>query len=561
MISLGLSSFITVLLSAVVGVLMAVLANIFVTGSKSIASFWDDGFNGLNVSPLLDFTLLGLALAALIIFMLRRWFKFDRVHGPADSIYAAHLTESNINLRSGFQSSLIAFVSVSGGAPVGQYGPLVHLGGVVGSIFNRSLTLTKASSDVWIGCGVAAAIAAGFQAPIAGVVFAHEAVLRHLSFRAITPICVASITSYALTKNWFNLDPIFYMEFPSVELLWSIPILIISGSIFGLVAVIFMKSLFWFGALGKTMEHNLFVSLFLAFAACALIGTISPEVLGLGSETINAIFIGGYTLGSLLVILTLKIIASSMSIGFGMYGGVFSPALFLGASTGGCLTKLFGALGVVLPSHLLPVAGMASVAACVVGAPLSMVIIVLELTLSYELAVIAMVSTAVSIQVASLWFGHSFFDEQLTKRGINLSGGRTALQLSHMRVEEILTQDYVCFSSSDTVGYGLRELKNNLRSEGYCVDKGLNFVGKFRVIDLLDANKKMRLVDFCLREPITLSANDSVLDAVNIAKSFVGDSMPVLCREKKRLLGVVSEGDIFKAYIKAQNQASKVEHV
>jgi CIC family chloride channel protein len=71
----------------------------------------------------------------------------------------------------------------------------------------------------------------------------------------------------------------------------------------------------------------------------------------------------------------------------------------------------------------------------------------------------------------------------------------------------------------------------------------------------------MRLVDFCLRAPITLSANDSVLDSVNIAKSFVGDSMPVLCREQKRLLGVVSEGDIFKAYIKVQNQASKVEHV
>jgi CIC family chloride channel protein len=561
MISLGLASSITVLLSAVVGVLMAILANIFVTGSKSIASFWGGGLNGLNISPEFDFTLFGLALAALIIFMLRLWFKFDRVHGPADSIYAAHLTNSKIDLRRGLQSSLIAFVSISGGAPVGQYGPLVHLGGVVGSIFNRWLALTKASPDVWIGCGVAAAIAAGFQAPIAGVVFAHEAVLRHLSFRAITPICVASITSYALTKNWFNLDPIFYMEFPSVELLWSIPILIVSGSIFGLVAVMFMKSLFWFGALGKKIEHNLFISLFIGFAACAVIGTVSPEVLGLGSETINAIFIGSLTLGSLLLILLLKIIASSVSIGFGMYGGVFSPALFLGASTGGCLTKLFSLLGVFLPSHLLPVAGMASVAACVVGAPLSMVIIVLELTLSYELAVIAMVSTAVSIQVASLWLGHSFFDEQLMKRGVNLSDGRTNLQLSQMSVEEISTQDYVCFSPSDNVGYGIRELKNNLKSEGYCIDKGSNFIGKFRVIDLIDADKEMRLVDFCLSAPIVLSADESVFDAVNIAKNFVGDSMPVLCREKKQLIGVVSEADIFTAYIEVQNQASKVEHV
>ena len=174
---------------------------------------------------------------------------------------------------------------------------------------------------------------------------------------------------------------------------------------------------------------------------------------------------------------------------------------------------------------------------------------------------IAMVSTAVSIQVASMLFGHSFFDEQLMKRGVNLSDGRTNLQLSQMSVEEILTQDYVCFSPSDNVGYGIRELKNNLKSEGYCVDEGSNFIGKFRVIALLDADKEIRLVDFCLRAPIVLSADESVFDAVNIAKNFVGDSMPVLCREKKQLIGVVSEADIFTAYIEVQNQASKVEHV
>ena len=270
--------------------------------------------------------------------------------------------------------------------------------------------------------------------------------------------------------------------------------------------------------------------------------------------------LAGLTLGSLFALLICKLLASSCARLWDVWRGVCASTFFGGVSRW-IFNKAFWCSWCCIARAFVTNCRHGLVTACVVGAPLSMVIIILELTLSYELAVIAMVSTAVSIQVASLWFNHSFFDEQLTKRGINLSGGRTALQLSHMRVEEILTQDYVCFSSSDTVGYGLRELKNNLRSEGYCVDKGLNFVGKFRVIDLLDANKKMRLVDFCLREPITLSANDSVLDAVNIAKSFVGDSMPVLCREKKRLLGVVSEGDIFKAYIKVQNQASKVEHV
>ena len=564
MFELIFSSVLVILLSVLIGGFMAVLGNVFVAGSKSAAGFWTNEIGSINVfffDVSVPFALVGLALAAIIIYLLRRLFLLDRFHGPADSIYAAHLAKSNIDMGKGLQSTLIAFVSIAGGAPVGQYGPLVHLGALVGSSFHKFLTVTKTSSDLWIGCGVAAAIAAGFQAPIAGVVFAHEAVLRHLSFRAITPILVASITSYALTKNWFNLEPLFYMQFPSVELLWSIPSLLISGIVFGIVAVLFMRSLFFFAAMGKKFEHHIFVALFIAFLTCASIGTVFPAILGFGSATINSIFVGGLTLGSLLALLICKLLASSVAIGFGMYGGVFAPALFLGASAGGFLTKLFGVLGVALPAHLLPIAGMASVTACVVGAPLSMVIIILELTLSYELAVIAMVSTAVSIQVASLWFNHSFFDEQLSRRGINLLKGRTDLQLSQMKVTSILTQEYVFFSPGALIKDGINNLKKMEKSEGYCVDSQNKFLGKFLLVDLLGADENLALADFCLSAPIVLSESNSVLDAVKIATEFVGESMPVLSSDTGHVLGVISEADIFKAYINVQDQASKTEHV
>lgn len=564
MLGLVFSSVMVILISAILGVFMAVLGYVFVAGSKYFAGFWTNEFSYFNISFFdfsVPFAVVGLALAAVIIYLLRRLFFLDRFYGPADSIYAAHLAKSNIDMGKGLQSTLIAFVSIAGGAPVGQYGPLVHLGALVGSSFHKFLSITKTSSDLWIGCGVAAAIAAGFQAPIAGVVFAHEAVLRHLSFRAITPILVASITSYALIKNWFNLEPLFYMKFPSVELLWSIPSLLISGFVFGILAVLFMRSLFFFAAMGKKFEHYMFAALFIAFITCASIGTVFPAILGFGSETINSIFVGGLTLGSLLALMICKLLASSVAVGFGMYGGVFAPALFLGASAGGFLTKLFAILGVVLPAHLLPIAGMASVTACVVGAPLSMVIIILELTLSYELAVIAMVSTAVSIQVASLWFNHSFFDEQLLKRGINLLKGRTDLQLSQLKVTSILTQEYVFFSPGALIKDGIKELKNSGKSEGYCVDSHNKFLGKFLLVELLGADENLALLDFCLSSPIVLSESNSVLDAVKTATDFVGESMPVLSSDNGHVLGVISEADIFKAYINVQNQASKTEHV
>ena len=129
---------------------------------------------------------------------------------------------------------LAAFISLGGGAPVGQYGPLVHFGAAIGSYLSELFGSRRITADVFIGCGVAAAIAAGFHAPIAGVVFAHEAVLRHFSFRAITPIAIASITSAWFSSAMFGGQPIFQIDVVLPDLLPLVPTLLASGLFFGL---------------------------------------------------------------------------------------------------------------------------------------------------------------------------------------------------------------------------------------------------------------------------------------------------------------------------------------
>ena len=177
-------------------------------------------------------------------------FDIDRWHGPADSIYAAHRTDNELDLRAGIGSTLAAFISLGGGAPVGQYGPLVHFGAAIGSYLSELFGSRRITADVFIGCGVAAAIAAGFHAPIAGVVFAHEAVLRHFSFRAITPIAIASITSAWFSSAMFGGQPIFQIDVVLPDLLPLVPTLLASGLFFGLIAILFMKLLFAGGKIG-----------------------------------------------------------------------------------------------------------------------------------------------------------------------------------------------------------------------------------------------------------------------------------------------------------------------
>ena len=155
--------------------------------------------------------------AALVVVFIRTTLGVVKWAGPADAMYAAHQINEPLDIKRGFASTLAAFTSASGGASVGQYGPLVHFGATMGVWVKRFLT-SRLSHDVYLGCGVAAAISAGFNAPIAGVVFAHEAVLRHFSLRAIAPIAVASVTASALGTSWFPRVSGFDVSFSVPEL-------------------------------------------------------------------------------------------------------------------------------------------------------------------------------------------------------------------------------------------------------------------------------------------------------------------------------------------------------
>ena len=152
----------------------------------------------LNFAPIIT-----LIVAALVINFIKKRTEIKRFHGPADSIYGAHRTDNEIDTKTGYFSTFAALISAGGGASVGQYGPLVHFGATLGTSI-RILTRNALSTDIFIGCGTAAAISAGFNAPIAGLVFAHEALLRHFSIKAITPIAISSFTAAAVSERVFG---------------------------------------------------------------------------------------------------------------------------------------------------------------------------------------------------------------------------------------------------------------------------------------------------------------------------------------------------------------------
>jgi CIC family chloride channel protein len=543
------------------GLVMSLVSNGFVAGVVWLTSLRETQLAAwLGLEPVLAamMPLICLLVAAFLILQVRRLFGITRWHGPADSIFAAHRTDNELDIRSGFGSTIAALISAGGGASVGQYGPLVHFGATMGSAF-RALTGGMLTTDVFIGCGVAGAIAAGFNAPIAGVVFAHEAILRHFSMRAIAPIAVASISSSWFSQQIFGAAPLLDFASMALDLGIVLPAALVLGPVFGLVAVVFMvcvRSSLRFAATSGWSPARL---VFLAAGITGLVGIFVPEVLGLGTGPLRIILDGGYAETYLLVLLAGKMILTALCIGFGLFGGVFSPALFVGAAAGAIGGRIAAGILGVSAAPALAICGMAAVASAVIGAPVAGVMIILEMTMNYQLALAAMLSVVTCCMVSNLLFGHSFFDRQLLDRGIDVSQGRGHIEMMETPVLGIVSDDFVRIDSMETPKAAMKSLVVANLSEGYLISDRQELVGKVTLQRLVSLRNGATLKGAADRTPLSIKHDASLQQAIEVASGFVGESIPVVDRETGRLHGVVTEADLFQLYLSLQTRIADLE--
>ena len=543
-----------------IGLLIAITANGFIRIVAIATEF--------RISlPWLEFTfnnqtyslssIVSLLLAATIIALIRKWLDIKQWEGIADTIYAAHRESPQINTKQGLGSTLSALVVISGGGSVGQYGPLVHFGSTLGLFIKNHFKL-KMNPDIFIGCGVAAAISAGFNAPLAGILFAHEAVLRHFSLRAIAPIFIASFSASAFGEYFFgSAQTIFDLSQVVPPLNEILPILILLGPIYAVIAVTFMTSLRAANKLAGNSGKYRPALPFFAALICGSVGVMFPEVLGLGVEAINELIAGNFPVTKVSVLLLLKIGMTALCIGFGLFGGVFSPALFIGVSAGSLAASLFVLFGYTNLEQVIVISGMAAVSASVIGAPITSVLIVLELTGSYEYGVAAMVAVIISSLVTYRLFGLSFFDRQLLDRGIDMRLGRESIALSQRMVTTCVATPYVRVGPELSGDEAYRLMKDSGVVESYVINESNEYLGKLDIFGAIGASTNS-IVDFLLPEPITLSEDDSLQTAMAKTVDFIGESIPILSVDKKSLTAVVSEGSIFQAVIDVQNTVSKI---
>ena len=541
-----------IFLAIVMGVVVAIVANYFVSFAQLAIQARND-FTGFSINIAgTDRSLvpiIGMLLAACLVIVVRRIFGITKWSGPADSIFAAQQSKERLDVRLGIGSTLAALINASGGASVGQYGPLVHFGATVSEIIVR-FSKIELDRDIFIACGVAAAISAGFNAPIAGVLFAHEAILRRFSVGAIAPISVAAIVASAFNQRFFSSDLSYAVPEVSNELIQLLPLLLVSGIVCSLIAILYMYAIRKTQSMGANSKYSFNQLLFFSAIVCGTIGTFIPEALGLGLDEINQIINQEFSLSFLFALLAVKILLTALCLGLGFYGGVFGPALFVGAATGGILafaTSVFG-----LPTdmaYVIIVASLAAVGSAVIGAPLTVVMIVIELTGSYQYGLGALLTVILCSLFTFRFFGLSYFDRQLMDRSVDLRKGREFLALSQTLVSEVKGSDYLSFGAETKPEEVLIAMKEKLCTEAYICDENQTLIGKVTIHSITGIENLSEGID---KEPIVIPSSSNLNQARSIASDFVGESIPVT--DGGKLVSALTEGDIFTRVLELEDK-------
>ena len=552
----------TLLLGTIIGSIVSVSVYGFLALIELFSSILDNlnennsPIEGFINNPIKSFTLYIIVPSSigLLVGYLRSFTNDKRWHGPPDVILSAHSRNNPLNIKAGFLTSFSAICSITAGGSVGQYGPLVHFGATIGAEIKKFFK-KNGNMQIFLGAGVAAAISSGFGAPIAGLVFAREVILRHQSLASFGPILVSSLVSYFITKLFFGFTPILPASLGGINSFQEFPALVFSGLICGFVAIIYMKGLThpkYFFNISKI--HPWFQPA-IAGLICGVVSIFMPEVTGLGTETIKNILSGNVASHMALYFLILKLFLTVFCLRLGLIGGVFAPALFLGACAGILVGTFFTFLIPETNVALFAIASMAAVGSCVIGGPLANMMIIFELTSDYQATLAAGISIVFASLVSTKFIGQSVFDKVLLNRKINLDLGDENLELQSIKVKEISHSKFCKLSNDQSVKYAINFLSKNEVSDGYLLDKNGILVNKVELFELINIkNKNTKLKSLKINNFIKLKSDTNILDAINICKDFIGESIPIIDRDGK-IKGIITESDLFSIYITtAKNQ-------
>ncbi len=515
-------------------------------------------------------TLLIPILAGLAVGLIIRKISNNAPHGILESIKAAHNIKPSLPLRDGLKSSLAVIVSMGSGASVGHYGPIAHLGTTIGSALTRVFQATHFTGSIAIGCGAAAAIATAFNAPLAGIVFSHEVILRHYSLRSFAPIAISASTGYFMSHVVFERPPLFEVEQVENILPTEYAVFVFIGITGAFIAAGLVRSVLKAQQLSRSVPVQQHLKPAIAGICLGITALWMPEILNLSSKTLELTFVNEFFSSSdLLLIFIARFLLTAICLGFGFAGGIFSPSLLIGALFGALVGVTLESLGGIEDTNVAVyiICGMMAVTSPIVGAHLTSILIIIELTGSYDLATASMVSVVFSNLIAYRLFGRSLFDLQLRNQQFDLSMGRDKVILNQISIKSYINRDIKIYESNSSMRLVWEGLKQTGETEAYVVDETHRYAGTIKLPYLISIYENLdqsgTALEHAKKETLIFTTHTTIWEAMESMTDFIGESIPVIAGNGPgygQFVGVVHETDIIKAYLETVQSIRNEEH-
>lgn len=461
--------------------------------------------------------------------------------------------DGRLPFRQALIKAMSSLLSISSGGSIGREGLITHLTATAASKCGQLAGWQPYRLRLLVACGAAAGIAAAYNAPVAGAVFAAQIVLGNFSMNLFAPLVFASVVATMVSRSFFGIEPQYevplYLQFTHIsQLPWFLPV----GVLAGLLGAVFLKLLRRTERLFGKLGRPLYLRLALGGLAVGAIATAFPQVWGNGYGATNQILHGQYSALFLLGLFGAKLAATLMTVGSGAVGGVFTPTLFLGAALGGLFgATLHAAQLTTLPTAAFALVGMGSVLSATTHSPLLAMIMVFEISLNYTLMPPLMVACAVSTLLARRLDRETIYTEPLRQKGLATERETgEAGAATRQTVGDLMRDPVPPLRQTAT----FREIADRFLTSPNnflpVVDDRRALVGLVALQDLkeyLNAGQELSGViayDVMRPPPVCLTPNQSLLDALPVLLTSEQRNIPVVNSLKERqLVGTVARAE------------------
>ncbi len=519
--------------------------------------------------------LLAMGMAGLIVgFVIDRWAREAKGHGVPEVMEAVALRGGLIRPRVAVAKVLASSITIGTGGSAGREGPIVQVGAALGSTIGQYFHFSGDRIRTLVACGAAAGIAATFNAPIAGAIFAQEVILNNFTTRYFGMVVISGVAASIVSRTFLGDKPAFLVPAYPMEHLAELGVYVVLGLLAALVAVLFIRVLYKFEEFFDSRPVPLYVRTTIGMVLTGLVALILPgrEVLGPGLHLIGEAIAGDFNLGLGLMasLLLLKMLATSFTLGAGNSGGVFAPSLFMGAILGGMVGQMAHSLwpGVVTNPGAYAIVGMAAVFAGAARAPITAVLIVFEMSGDYKLILPLMLATVISTFLAESLFRESIYTLKLRLKGVHLQGGRDVDILQGVSVAEVMGGGMNTIHDTASLTE-LSDVFSQTRSHGLlALDRSGKLSGIVTVTDLdravsekLPRSTPVAQIGTPFERLVFAHQDESMGEALARMSVRGFGRLPVVSRENPhQLLGVIRREDIIKAYNVGLARRAELQH-